>query len=74
MNIAHCRSCGRNIIWTESPTGAKLPLDPRPVTTYAIRERPDTAVPLAVVDAADDPAAKQYVSHFLTCPTVDQHT
>lgn len=83
MNVTACSSCGRKIIWTFSPTGARLPLDARPVTIYAIEDA-DAQTPRAkkrvVVDAVSDLNAqgvretKVYVSHFLTCLQPSQHS
>jgi len=67
-----CRSCGRAIIWTRLPKGALLPLDARPVTVYTLGWTTETlqAQPLA----RDPDGEPLYISHFLSCPTVEQHT
>ena len=33
-----CTSCGRAIIWAQSPAGKNLPLDARAVTVYRLEE------------------------------------
>ena len=73
MNTAKCRSCGREIIWTISPAGKRLPLDARAVTVYSIVEVDGGDAPDAEVAQRID-KSPVYVSHFLTCPTVEQHT
>lgn len=75
--ISKCKSCGRDIIWATSPTGANLPLDARPVTPY--RLQPSTTPPgkiYAVPSEADIKGAdmKLRISHFLTCPNAAQHS
>ena len=85
---ATCSSCGRQIIWTISPAGARLPLDARPVTAYWLREPFAGAVPEAValntrpvratavdqVFGEDHGPTKIYISHFLTCPQAREHS
>lgn len=82
--VAKCSTCGRAIIWTTSPNGARLPLDARPATMYYL----DDAVPpnaIAVTAAVIKPPAgffetetettpRTYVSHFLTCPQSAEHS
>ena len=70
---AHCQSCGRAIIWATSPTGARLPLDARPVTVYGVAPQEGYATPLAgKADRLDH--SPVYISHFLTCPNAGQHS
>ncbi len=67
-----CKTCGRAIIWTKSPTGALLPLDARPVTVYTLGWTTDT---LSATPLQREPGAEpMYVSHFLTCPQAAQHS
>lgn len=65
-----CESCGRAILWAISPTGARLPLDARPMTAYTLDDaalgdrhalKLETSQPL-------------YVSHFTTCPNAARHS
>lgn len=65
MNVTTCSSCRRAIIWTISPTGAKLPLDARAVTTYTVIG--DHAVKV-------ERETPEYVSHFLTCLQPSRHS
>lgn len=71
---AKCSTCHRDIIWSISPNGARLPLDARPVTAYRLVE-PD------ILRQGDAPQAvkvedvvKVYVSHFTTCPQAAEHS
>ncbi len=90
MEKGRCTSCNREIIWSTSPSGAKLPLDARPVTAYFLVEHSGLVGPqaLAVKAYIEEAMRKQeaieqsggpvvlpalYISHFLTCPTVEQH-
>lgn len=79
LEIKKCRTCGRDVIWTTSPSGAVLPVDARPVQphVYAIVIDSDVgprAVKVqGVIDCdwrAEDAleADVLFVSHFLTCP------
>lgn len=79
IELKKCRTCGRDIIWTTSPSGQALPVDARPAGphVYAIVIDADVglrAVKIApVIDAdwrAEDAleADRIFVSHWLTCP------
>lgn len=68
---AACRTCGRKIIWTTSPTGAHLPLDARAVTVYAIVPDGD-ALRAEKAERLDHSAV--YVSHFTSCPNASAHS
>lgn len=79
LEIKKCRTCNRDIIWTVSPSGARLPVDARPVQAhvYAIVYDSDVgprAVKIqGVIDAdwrAEDALETDvlFVSHWLTCP------
>ena len=74
--IAKCSTCGRAIIWTSSPTGARLPLDARPATGYYLRPEPGDPTPHAepLKVAVNGEALRIYVSHFMTCPQAADHS
>lgn len=84
MEKATCSSCGRQIIWTISPAGARLPLDARPVTVYGIDSTESLRIeglPRAVrarsvysADAMLELPGPIYISHFLTCPEAAQYS
>lgn len=79
IELAKCRTCGRDIIWTISPAGARLPVDARPAGPHVYAIVIDAEVgPRAVkitpvidcdwrVEDAKEPD-KVFVSHWLTCP------
>lgn len=85
-NVSACSSCGRAIIWTVSPSGARLPLDARPAVMYYLDNAVPTpnAIPVkaevikapAVLFAAEAmlEETRTYVSHFLTCPSASEHS
>jgi hypothetical protein len=88
-NVSACSSCGRAIIWTSSPSGARLPLDARPAVMYYLDKAEPTPNALVVKAAVvittpgtlfDTPAdapteePRTYVSHFLTCPNAAAHS
>lgn len=70
--IARCNSCGRMIYWTISPTGARLPLDARPLTLYRLEEKGTELHAVKVIEDLD--AQPVYTSHFITCPNARQHS
>jgi hypothetical protein len=75
-NVTRCSSCNRAIIWTVSVNGARLPVDARPVTVYALRESADQVDAVKVGGFVADGAVpdKVYVSHYLTCLYPERHT
>lgn len=58
-----CRSCGKRVLWVETQSGKKMPLDYEPERRF-------------VVEAGTDPIRARlrntYVSHFSTCPQAGQ--
>jgi hypothetical protein len=78
--VAKCRSCGASIIWTDTVTGRRMPLDANPTTDgniiLGVRHG---NVPLALVQTAQALARLKeygsplYTSHFATCPHADNH-
>lgn len=73
MNVAACSSCGKPIIWTTSPTGARLPLTAKPVTVYQIDEEHSRAMN-TTPDANKLEGGPFYISHFVDCPNANQHS
>lgn len=63
-----CRSCGAEIIWTETMNGKKMPVDAKPVQGFVlVRDELDpSSTPRAIPE-------KIHLSHFATCPNADQH-
>lgn len=81
--MAECKSCHLAIEWTVSPTGAALPMDVRrfdDLIKAGVIVEPAPRIVRYSLDrtiapgphAVPDPAG-QYVSHFVTCATRDQH-
>jgi hypothetical protein len=84
-NVSACSSCGRAIIWTVSPSGARLPLDARPAVMYYLDNAQPTpnaipvsakvvVMPAGLFDLGEETEPRTYVSHFLTCPNAASHT
>lgn len=79
MNGGRCRSCRAAIRWVRMTSGKANPLDPRPIDTGNIAIRPDgpdlTGYTLtgADLDEARADGEALYISHFVTCPSRDQH-
>lgn len=71
-----CRSCGREIIWAKSPSGARLPLTAKPVTPYVLKGEPrDQAVDYRqTVTGGAGSDEKVYISHFVDCPRASEHS
>lgn len=71
-HVAACSSCGRAIIWTTSPTGARLPLTAKPVTVYTLDESAEP--PNALRRMLPLGSAPAYISHFVDCPNAAEHS
>lgn len=62
--VSHCKSCGAEITWATTATGARMPLDARPQKRVVLE--PGHRGPLArVVDT--------YAPHHATCPHAAKH-
>lgn len=59
-----CRSCGASILWVETSTGKRMPLDFDPERRFVIE---------AGAEQMRARLRNTYVSHFATCPNADQH-
>jgi hypothetical protein len=73
-----CRSCGAEILWvTMSPSGKKNPLNLAPdLERGNVFEAPDGT--WATLGGEDLKVARMeglctYLSHFVTCPSANQH-
>lgn len=59
----NCRSCGATVLWVETESGKRMPLDAEPERRF-------------VIEAATDPMKARlrntYVSHFSTCPQAER--
>jgi hypothetical protein len=63
-----CRSCGAEIIWAETITGSRIPVDATMgATVFTLRPGAMSGMPPVFV------AVKPYTSHFATCPNADEH-
>jgi hypothetical protein len=77
--VTHCRSCGAEIRWVHTVSGATMPLDYHPVpdgNIVAVLPAPEGTEPLARVLGKDDPRPEGqplFKSHFATCPNANQH-
>lgn len=59
----HCKGCGKEILWGITPSGKRIPLDPKP-PVYLIKGDPTrNGHPVAV-----ERIRQVHVSHFATCP------
>jgi hypothetical protein len=80
--MSACRSCGAEVTWTVTTTGARMPVDTAPVDGGNVLLSPPPirgGAPVATVVGkrvqpsifGDD--GPRYVSHFMTCPHADAH-
>lgn len=68
--MSTCRSCGAEILWSETMTGKKIPLDPEQVLGGNIVLEAEGALARIV---KPEPGVKRYRSHFASCPQAEQH-
>jgi hypothetical protein len=72
--IEKCSACEAPIVWTETSTGAKMPVDASPseagnVALFPTVEGRWIALVLGKrTHAAPGSSAERYTSHFATCP------
>lgn len=76
-----CRTCGNPIMWVETSTGKRMPVDLNPTVrgnitlqraggkVYATVHASTAAAQLAT----EDPDVKTFISHFTTCPHARMH-
>lgn len=68
MPEARCRSCQIPVIWADTVTGKKMPLERQSDGNIAIIRS------IAIVNPPDiDKHAIRYVSHFAVCPQAELH-
>lgn len=68
-----CRSCGRHILWAETVTGNRTPLDCEPAPDGAVMIVDGKAVVLTAAMKAEKIEGPRYLSHFQTCPKAAAH-
>jgi len=68
-DTGECRSCHAPILWSMTPKGKRIPLDPEPVDRGNIDIGEDGIARVALVETGK----MRHVSHFTTCPDAPQH-
>lgn len=65
--MPNCKSCGAPIVWGETQSGKKMPLDTKMEQRYVFKQ--DIGYPSgdAIV------LVNTYTSHFATCPNAAKH-
>lgn len=65
---ATCSSCGRNILWTVTEAGKRMPVDAEPAgkVTVLVKNPDDAGTPISK-------SRDHYVSHFATCAHAASH-
>lgn len=77
--IAHCKSCGAEIIWIETEGGKMMPCDATQETYWLGGGKDRIVTPNGEVLSGrfyGEPgkaAGLGYRSHFATCPNADRH-
>lgn len=86
--MAKCGSCQAPVVWVETESGKRMPIDRDPVpadaerpgnliktgVTEVMRNGRHETVPTVMVVKPDDPTpAARYISHFATCPNSKSH-
>ena len=76
---AHCRYCGRRILWVETHKGNRMPLDPEPsaVGNVILEQAACSEGQLGlrrayVLRRRDYWAGDRYTPHFTTCPGAER--
>jgi hypothetical protein len=75
LNKGECRSCGAAIIWAETASGKRMPVDVEPHadgTIMLIDER-SGFIPRADIVRRGTPGNLLRRSHFATCPNAATH-
>ena len=74
-----CRGCGRPVLWVETSTGKRMPLDPETSATGNVvleqassSEGPLGAFRAHVLRRGEVWPGDRYVAHFATCPKAEQ--
>ena len=75
-----CGSCGAEVIWADTITGRRMPLDAKPTKDgNIILGTRHGQPPLALVQTAQTlerlkaKGERLYTSHFATCPNASKH-
>lgn len=71
MKTAQCRSCGKEIVWTETEKGKRMPVDVEPSHLGTFSLVPDGEV-IRAFWAKPGTDSDLRVSHFVTCPDADK--
>lgn len=77
-DIVRCTSCAAKIVWVETESGKRMPLDAGPNATgnvIAVGHTGDTMIVKVGTTVELDNAApeRRYQTHFATCPNADRH-
>ena len=63
-----CRYCGAGIIWAQTPTGSRMPINRDPVPLGNVRLVSGVEGHFAIVTMpAQIPEGERYISHFASC-------
>lgn len=65
-----CRSCGADIVWAKTESGARMPLNASPTRGFQLQEGRFVEAGQAPILG---PLTTVYVSHFATCPNAAEH-
>jgi hypothetical protein len=78
--MPRCKSCTHEIIWAETESGKRIPLDAAPASdgnlmlvVERIRGERRLIAKMWTQALFDEYEPAAYVSHFATCPDADKH-
>jgi hypothetical protein len=72
MNLSYCRSCNACIVWVETETGKKMPLDHAAVLSGNIILVNRLAHVIKASEVVPE-GTPRFKSHFATCVHAKQH-
>ncbi len=73
-DMAKCKSCGATMLWTKTPSGRNMPLDPDPVPDGNVILIDGVAFPFHPDHKNPEHNSQpRYKSHFATCAFASQH-
>ena len=65
---ATCRSCGADVLWAQTPSGKRIPLNPEPDMNGNLHLQEAPELYAVLVPAGHTCPRAHYLTHFATCP------
>lgn len=73
---SQCRSCHQEIRWVTTEAGKPMSIDPKPTedgTIIPVKVEGKVVAHTLRKGEEVPPGVKRFTSHWVTCPTADQH-